>query len=233
MRALKLIAGFACLGVAFFWGIFTWVSLYAPNFWFTFILAGFAIGLVVIGIFLVAKWRSPLSKSAKWEIGAFFCLLILFPVLLDFHIRAERKVLQERARIFLANPIPKLLIPDSQGYVGGYLVDTNSGVANGVFGYSRVLIARYATNGRIRWSARIQGEFACTGDDCLNPNISSEVRTDDEVRRYSAESHAILAEEWRMGYWQWVEDTVEMKTKIPEIEEEDHPQKAVTVGEPH
>ena len=45
--------------------------------------------------------------------------------------------------------------------------------------------------------------------------------TNAEVRLYSAESHAILAEEWRMGFWQWIEDTIEMKTKIPEIEEED------------
>lgn len=26
-----------------------------------------------------------------------------------------------------------------------------------------------------------------------------------------------------MGFWEWVEDTIEMRTKIPEIEEEDHP----------
>ena len=101
-------------------------------------------------------------------------------------------------------------------------MDTNGGTANGVFGYSRVLIGRYATKGRIRWSAVIQGEFACTGDNCLNPNISDAVTTNEEVRVYSAESHAILAEEWRMGFWQWIEDTIEMKDKIPEMEEEDH-----------
>jgi hypothetical protein len=55
------------------------------------------------------------------------------------------------------------------------------------------------------------------------------ITTNEEVRRYSSESHAILAEEWRMGFWQWIEDTIEMKDKIPEIEEEDyHP--AVTNG---
>jgi hypothetical protein len=140
---------------------------------------------------------------------------------LDIHIRHERKVLQTRAKNFLLRPIPKLLVPDSNGEVGGYYVDTNAGIANGVFGYSRVLIERYATKGRIRWSARIQGEFACTGDNCLNPNISAEVTSNEEVRRYSAESHAILAEEWRMGFWQWIEDTIEIKDKIPEIEEED------------
>ena len=93
----------------------------------------------------------------------------------------------------------------------------------GVFRYSRVLIDTICDQWkRIRWSAAIlQGEFACTGDNCLNPNISDEVTTNEEVRRYSAESHAILAKEWRMGFWQWIEDAIEMKDKIPEIEEED------------
>lgn len=221
MRTLKVIAGLACMLAAFFVGLFAWASLYCPDLWFKFVPAWFAIGLAAIGIFLFIKRKSPLTIGAKWEIGGFFCLLLLFPVLLDFHIRAERKALQERAKAFLARPIPKLLIPDSEGYVGGYDVDTNAGIANGVFGYSRVLIERYATKGRIRWSAAIQGEFACTGDNCLNGNISDNVLTNEEVRRYSAESHAILAQEWRMGYWQWVEDTMEFKSVIPEIEEED------------
>jgi hypothetical protein len=33
----------------------------------------------------------------------------------------------------------------------------------------------------------------------------------------------IIEEEWRMGFWQWVEDSIEMKQTIPEIEEEDAP----------
>jgi hypothetical protein len=32
----------------------------------------------------------------------------------------------------------------------------------------------------------------------------------------------VLEEEWRMGFWQWIEDTIEMKDEIPEIEEEDY-----------
>ena len=136
---------------------------------------------------------------------------------MDIHIRHERAALQIRAKEFLLRPIPKLLIPDSNGEVGGYYVDTNGGTANGVFGYSRVLIERYATKGRIRWSAAIQGEFACTGDNCLNGNISDEVTTNEEVRRYSAESHDILAKEWQMGFWQAVEDLIEMKHTIPDI----------------
>jgi hypothetical protein len=162
-----------------------------------------------------------MSVRAKMAIIIFFGILIASPALLDIHVRHERKVLQTRAKNFLLRPIPKLLVPDSNGEVGGYYVDTNAGTANGVFGYSRDLIERYATKGRIRWSAAIQGQFACTGDNCLNGNISDEVTTNEEVRRYSAESHAILAEEWRMGFWQWVEDTIVMKDKIPEIEEED------------
>jgi hypothetical protein len=221
MSIVKIIASLACMLAGFFMGLFAWASLCCPDLWFKFVPAFFAIGLITLAIFLFIKRRSPLANSAKWEIAGFFCLLLLFPVLLDFHIRTERHTLQTRARTFLARPIPKLLIPDSQGYVGGYYVDTNAGVANGVFGFSRVLIERYATKGRIRWSAAIQGQFACTGDNCLNGNISEDVLTNEDVRRYSAESHAILADEWRMGYWQWVEDTMEFKSVIPEIEEED------------
>lgn len=228
MSALKVIAGLGCLIAAFYLGLYSLAALYCPDLWFKFVPACFTIGLITIGIFLIVKRKSPLCTSAKCEIGGFFCILVLVPVLLDIHIRQERRALQERAKAFLARPIPKLLIPDSEGNVGGYYVDTNAGVANGVFGYSRLLIERYATKGRIRWSAAIQGKFASTGDNCLNGNISDEVTTNEDVRRYSAESHAILSEEWRMGYWQWVEDTIEVKQKIPEIEEEDYHQADVT-----
>jgi len=204
-----------------FLGLFALVALRCSELWFEFIPVGFAVGLVFIGIYLIVKRNSPLPNKAKWVMGLFFALLVLLPLLLDLNIRQERKALQERARIFLARPIPKLLIPNSKGEVGGYFVDTNGGIANGVFGYSRVLIERYAAKVRIRWSAAIQGEFACTGDNCLNGNISGEVTSIEEVRRYSAESHAILSEEWQMGYWQFIEDSIEFKSVIPEIAEED------------
>lgn len=183
--------------------------------------AAFAVCLVVVGRLLIVNRRSSLSSRAKFLIILVVGAAIVSPIVLDIHIRHERAALQMRAKEFLLRPIPKLLIPNSEEEVGGYYVDTNAGIANGVFGCSRVLVERYATKGRIRWSAAIQGEFAGIGNNCLNPNISDEVITNEEVRRYSAESHAILAKEWRMGFWQWIEDTIEMKDKIPEIEEED------------
>ena len=221
MRTLKVITGLVCLALALYLGMFAWVCFIYGALWFKFIPFAFTLGLAVVGLFLILRRNSVTSARAKMAIIIFFGILIASAALVDIHIRQERKALQERAKAFLARPIPKLLIPNSEGEVGGYYIDTNAGTANGVFGYSRVLIGRYATKGRIRWSAVIQGEFACTGDNCLNPNISAEVTTNEEVRRYSAESHAILAEEWRMGFWQWIEDTIEMKDKIPEIEEED------------
>jgi hypothetical protein len=228
MRRLRFIFGLACLVASLPLGLFAWQCFLASNFagerelLLKFVPAAFSLGLVRIGVFLISKRSSVISTRAKTVIVIFFSLLVVSPALLDIHIRHERKVLQIRAKNFLLRPIPKLLTPNSEGEVGGYYVDTNSGTANGVFGYSRVLIGRYATTGRIRWSAAIQGEFACTGDKCLNPNISEDVFTNEEVRLYSTESHAILAEEWRMGFWQWIEDTIEMKVSIPEIEEEDY-----------
>lgn len=225
MRKLKVILGSVCLIGALPLGLFAWqcflASNYAGELLLKFVPAAFTLGLVCIGFFLILRRGSVISTRAKTVVVSFFVLFVVSPALLDIHIRHERKVLQTRAKNFLSRPIPKLLIPNSEGEVGGYYVDTNADIANGVFGYSRVLIERYATKGRIRWSATIQGEFACTGDNCLNPNISDEVTTNEELRRYSAESHAILAQEWRMGFWQWIEDAIEMKYKIPEIEEED------------
>jgi hypothetical protein len=221
MRTFKVIAGLVCLAAALPLGVFALVCFIHSASWFKVIPIAFALGLAVVGLLLILRRSSVMPARARMVIIIFFGILIASPVLVDVHIRHERKVLQTRAKDFLLRPIPKLLVPDSNGEVGGYYVDTNAGIANGVFGYSHVLIERYATKGRIRWSAAIQGQFACTGDNCLNGNISDEVTTNEEVRRYSAESHAILAEEWRMGFWQWVEDTIEMKDKIPEIEEED------------
>ena len=221
MRIVKIIAGVGCLAAALCLSGFVLDSFVWGSLWFKFVPAIFILGIVAVGLVLILKSRSILSKKARAWITIFMGVVVLSPTLLDLQIRHERKVLQTRAKNFLLRPIPKLLIPNSEGEVGGYYVDTNAGIANGVFGYSRVLIERYATKGRIRWSAAIQGEFAGIGDNCLNPNISDEVTTNEEVRRYSAESHAILANEWRMGFWQWLEDTIEMKYKIPEIEEED------------
>jgi len=231
MSVVKVIAGLGCLTAAIPLGFFAWISLVWGGLWFPLIPAVLTLGLVITGIFLISRRGSLFSFKTKAAIAIFFTFLIVSPALLDIHIRHERGVLQQRARAFLLRPIPRLLVPDSTGEVGGYFVDTNAGPQNGVFGYSRLLIERYATKGRIRWSAVIQGEFACTGDNCLNGNISNDVITNNEVRRYSDESHAILVQEWRMGFWQWVEDTIEMKDKIPEIEEEDfHP--AATNGKP-
>lgn len=221
MHVAKIISGLGCIFAALLFGLFALICGGRESIYLASIPAAFAVCLVIIGCLLVVKRRSPLSKTAKVLIFLVLAVVIVSPIILDIHIRHERAALQMRAKEFLLRPIPKLLIPDSEGQVAGYYVDTNAGMANGVFGYSRALIERYATKGRIRWSAAIQGEFACTGDNCLNPNISDEVTTNEEVRRYSAESHAILAEEWRMGYWQFVEDSIEFKSVIPEIEEED------------
>lgn len=228
MRALKIISGLGCLVAACFLGVFAWISFIWGELWFKFIPIIFAIGLVTIGFMLIFKQRSPFSSRARGLIAAYFGLFLLLPVVLVFHIRHDRSNLQARAKAFLERPIPKLLVPDSDGYVGEYYVDTNSGPQNGVFGYSTLLIERYATKGRIRWSARIQGQFACTSEG-VNANILSEaINTNEEVRLYLAEHKAILGKEWRMGFWQWIEDAIEMKDNIPEHEEEDYPRTVAT-----
>jgi hypothetical protein len=88
-------------------------------------------------------------------------------------------------------------------------------------GYSLVLIERYAKNGRIRQSGWIAGQFGGVNDLRLGHGPEADaVKTNEEVRVYMAERNAILDKEWRMGYWQWVEDRMERKKIIPEFVEE-------------
>jgi hypothetical protein len=97
------------------------------------------------------------------------------------------------------------------------LFDTNSGPPHGVMGYSLVLIERYAKNGRIRQSGWIAGQFGGAKDLRLGYGPEADaVRTNEAVRVYIAERNAILDKEWRMGFWQWVEDRMERKKIIPE-----------------
>lgn len=49
------------------------------------------------------------------------------------------------------------------------------------------------------------------------------IKTNQSSLRYVTDCKAFLNDEWRMGFWQWVEDTIEFKLRIPEIEEEDAP----------
>jgi len=172
-----------------------------------------------------------MSKRATFLIVGFVAAFIATAGLLNIHIRLERKKLQQRAREFLVKPIPKLLTPDAEGNVGDFHAEPENGPQNGVFGYSRVLIARYAINGRIRWSARIQGEFAGISDG-INSNFRSDaIETNREIQAYLAERNAILGKEWAMGYWQFIEDAMEFNDPPPEIQEEDVSHKFVPLCE--
>jgi hypothetical protein len=235
MRALKIIAGVVCLLAGLYFALFAWMAavnpFYRPALWFRFIPAGFAAGIFFFGVLLLLRQNKPLSGRFRWTMEAFLCLLVSSATFLDLHIRQERKSLQEQARAFLANPIPKSVIPNSEGYIGYEFFGTNNYEAERqIMGGSQPLIKRYATTGRIRWSARIQGQFAITGEHLNFPNSDDVERTNQEVRVWLAERNAILSEEWRMGYWQWIEDTIEMKSKIPEIEEEDYHPSQTTNG---
>lgn len=147
MRALKVIAGVVCLLAALYLGLLAWASaccpFYRPALWFKLIPAGFTAGIFFVGILLILRRNSTLSSGVKWTIAGFVCLFLALALLLDIHIRQERKTLQEHAKTFLARPIPKLLIPNPERIahdVHWLVVDTNTDSVNGVFGYSRVLI---------------------------------------------------------------------------------------------
>jgi hypothetical protein len=120
MRTFKVIAGLVFLAAALPLGMFAWVCFIYGALWFKFIPIAFTLGLAVVGIFLILRRSLVMSARAKMAIIIFFGILIASPALVDIHIRQERKALQERAKALLARPIPKLLIPNSEGEVGGY-----------------------------------------------------------------------------------------------------------------
>jgi hypothetical protein len=231
MRAVKMILGGFCFTVAIFLlfialAIFRWGPL-----WFTCLIILFCIVISLAGVRFCTEPHLPMPKKSQAFVISWFAVFITTIIILGVRFHYERKELQARARAFLIRPIPSLLVPDADGNVGGYHVDPAAGPPNGVFGYSRVLIARYAIHRRIRWSAKIQEEFSGIGDG-LNGNIrSDEITTNREVKTYLAERNAILGREWNMGFWQGMEDMLDFNNNPLEIQEEDESHKFVSLCE--
>lgn len=191
---------------------FAWVAIVSGVLWFKFIPAAFAIGLTTLGLFLILQRRSPFSNVAKALITAFTGVLVVGPIMLDVWIRSERQALENRAKEFLSRPVPDMFQTDS---IEGYQAPPGQTVLS----TSRFLIERYAGYGRIRWSAVIQGQFAIQP---LETRFCEDAASTNEAARiYAVACKAIIDKEWEMRFWQWVEDTIELKRTIPEIEEED------------
>jgi len=222
MKKVKVMLGLACLVLALILAPFAWVSFHWGELWFKPVPLGFMLVLAAVGVVLIIKRRQVLSKPVKFLTLALLIVLTISPMLLIASIRHQRRVLQARAKAFLSVPVPGALKPDSEGYMSYEYVGTNHAAEVQILGHSRDLIERYANKGRIRWSARIQAQFAITPEQLWFPGADDIQRTNREVQTYLAERNAILSEEWRMGFWQWVEDSIELKTKIPEHEEEDY-----------
>lgn len=209
---VKVIVGLACMVLAPFLGLFAWASFIGGPLWFKFVPAIFTLGLVATGLFLILKRASALSKLPKALIAIFVSVLIFGWIGLDVCIRCERNALQNRAKEFLSRPVPEMFKTDS---IDGYQARPNETVLSS----SRRLIERYANNGRIRWSAAIQGQFAVQPFETAA--CEDAAKTNEEARLYIVSCKAIIDKEWEMGFWQWVQDSIEMKGTIPEIEEED------------
>jgi hypothetical protein len=212
MSTVKIIAGLACFVMALLIVPFAWVSFSWGILWFKLIPAAFTVGLIAVGAVLISKRRSPLSRLAKTLITIFISLFIATPIALDFWIRSQSHALQKQAKEFLSRPVPDMFKTDS---IDGYQARPDETVLSG----SRRLIQRYANNGRIRWSAAIQGQFATQPFETSACEEAAE--TNEEARLYIVACKDTIDKEWKMGFWHWVQDTIEMKRTIPEIEEED------------
>ena len=214
MSIVKVIAGVVCVVMALLSVPFAWICFAWGVFWFKFIPAAFTIGLMAIGLFLIWKRRFPLSTAAKILITIFMSLIIAGPITLDIWIRCERHTLQNQAKEFLSLPVPEMFDTNT---IDAYQARENETVLS----TSRNIIKRYANNGRIRWSAAISGQFAVQHFETYS--CEEAAKTNEEARLYIVECQAIIDKEWEMGFWQWIEDTIEIKKTIPEYEEEDAP----------
>ncbi len=214
MKIIKITVGIGYLLTAFWVGIFAiasfprWGSVYLAIV--PFLFAGC---FLVFGVHLVMKWRSPSPNGAKYFIMVMTGFILASCAILDAHIRHDRRALQTRAKDFLSRPVPAVLETDS---IDGYQARENETVLSG----SRAIIQRYAHNGRIRYSAAIAGQYATQPFETASCGDADVVKTNKEIRLYLAECQSIIDEEWRMMFWQWVEDTMEMRFTVPEIEEE-------------
>jgi len=212
MSTLKVIAGLGSMVAALVLGPFAWVCFGYGDLWFKFLPVGFVLGLAAIGLLLILKRRFPLSRKDKTLITVFISALIISPIILDVYIRGERNELQIRAKEFLSRPVPAMFQTDA---IDGYQAAPNETVLS----TSRGLIERYADKGRIRWSAAISGQFAVQPFETAF--CEKAAKTNDEARIYIVDCKAIINKEQHMGFWQLVEDTIEMKRIISEFEEED------------
>jgi hypothetical protein len=232
MQIAKVIAGLIFLAAALYYLPTVWMCFVYAELWLKWLPIVIEGGFITAGIFLIRNRKQKFSVKAKVLLAFLLLVTVLTPALLVLKIRSDRKALQIRAQAFISRPIPTAIKPNSEGYIDWEYFGTNEVFGANqidyaerqIMGDSQTLIKRYAKNGRIRWSARIQGEFAITGEHLNFPGADDVEKTNQEVRSWLAERNAILGAEWRMGFWQWVEDSIEMKQKIPEIEEEDfHP----------
>ena len=227
MRIVKILAGLGCLAAAFCLSGFVLDSFVWGSLWFKFVPAFFILGMVAVGLVLILKSRSILSKKARAWITVFMGVVVLSPALLDLQIRHERRVLQFQAKQFLSRPVPATTRAGAEGSVGVHFVGPYmDGLAN-----SHSLIERYANNGRIRWSAFIDGQFAVVSGEIMT--CEDAAGTNEEARLYVADCRSLLTKIDRAGFWQFIEDTLERKKTVPEYEEEDRPRSDGRTPEEH
>jgi hypothetical protein len=212
MRNLKIIFGLGCIVGGLWQGA---IALYLLGEWtkspIACVPAALSLALTAVGFFLMAKSDSDsaLSVMSKILIATVIGALIVSSAWLDVSIRHQRRVVQMKAKSFLLRPVPEML---QTNYIGGL------SASSGVLSRSHGLIARYANHGTIRLTSLMSARKA--GVDLELSFCNAAARTNEEARLYMAECTAVVDEVWRMGFWVWIEDTIEMRRLIPGIKED-------------
>ena len=179
----------------------------------------------------VAKAEKILTTDGQmntdfFEMKLFFKILLLLvtvlvvsAVILDFRIRRERNLLQARAKEFLSRPVPTMFQTNE---IGGF----DAGPNQTVLSISHSISERYAKNGRIRQTSAISAQMALSNFEIAF--CTDAAKTNKDALIYIEDYKAIRDEEWRMGARQGIEDLIELRIRIPEIEEEDFKLSATT-----
>jgi hypothetical protein len=168
VKIIKVIAGLICLAGALFFGFFAWFSFIFAEFWFAFVLTFFTVGLVSIGLVLIARYRFPLSKHTKKFTVGFFGVSILLPIITTGYISWSNRS-DLKPNVF-ATTMPRWL------FDSGYRFDFNESKA--------LVISNWITNHQSGWKRGSTDDFSPHKIQFSADNYSIQIDTNEIVFQY-------------------------------------------------
>jgi hypothetical protein len=207
---IKVIIGLTLLFLAFLITKFavTRVVRYGDTIQIIWVPVVIGVGFAILGLFLIVRWRSAMARGHKILIlGASMGMPIVGAFLLHLAIGHRQSVVKHEAELFSFQAVPNIFKGDSEGGVSLRYVGPN---ADGL-SYSHALINRYAKDGQIPWSARINGDMSIALSELSCYERANAVTTNQQASLYLTNCRRILLDINRILFWQLVEDTINSK----------------------